>query len=66
MLRRGLRISLGMAMLVVGLVGWALPILPGWLFVIPGLVLLAREFKWARSVLAWLKARFPKKSLQGE
>ncbi|MBI4443361.1 MAG: PGPGW domain-containing protein [Acidobacteria bacterium] len=64
MLKRGLRIGAGMVMLLIGLVGWALPLFPGWLFVIPGLVLLAREFHWARRLLAWLKARIPKRSLQ--
>ena len=64
MLRRWLRIAVGMLLLLAGLVGWALPLIPGWLLVIPGLVLLAREFHWAKKVLAWLKARLPKKSLQ--
>ena len=64
MLKRGLRIGAGMVMLLIGLVGWVLPIFPGWLFVIPGLMLLAREFHWARRLLAWLKARIPKRSLQ--
>ncbi|OFW17120.1 MAG: hypothetical protein A3H27_04850 [Acidobacteria bacterium RIFCSPLOWO2_02_FULL_59_13] len=65
-LKRWLRIGAGMVMLLIGLVGWALPILPGWLFVIPGLMLLGREFHWARKLLAWLKAHIPKKSLQDE
>lgn len=49
-------------MLLVGLVGWLLPIIPGWAFVIPGLMVLGREFHWARRLLAWLKARLPAKS----
>ena len=63
-MKRWLRIVAGMSMLVVGLAGWLLPIVPGWLFVIPGLMLLGREFHWARKTLAWLKNRLPKKSFQ--
>ena len=54
----------GGALLLVGLLGWALPIIPGWLFVIPGLMLLAREFHWARRLLGWFKSRLPKKTVQ--
>ncbi|MBI3894821.1 MAG: PGPGW domain-containing protein [Acidobacteria bacterium] len=63
-MKRGLRVVGGMTMLIVGLAGWVLPIIPGWLFVIPGLMLLGREFHWARRTLEWLKTRLPKKSLQ--
>lgn len=63
-MKRWLRIVGGVAMLVVGLAGWVLPIVPGWLFVIPGLMLLGREFHWARKTLQWLKNRLPKKSFQ--
>ena len=63
-MKRWLRIITGVGMLVVGLAGWLLPIVPGWLFVIPGLMLLGREFHWARKTLEWLKNRLPKKSFQ--
>jgi len=56
------RIAAGMTMVTAGLVGLALPILPGWVWLIPGLMLLAREFTWAKRVLEWLKARLPQKT----
>lgn len=62
-MKRWLRMAGGVVLLVVGLLGWALPILPGWLFVIPGLMILGREFHWARKTLEWLKNRIPKKSV---
>jgi hypothetical protein len=49
-------------MLAAGMVGWLLPIIPGWLLVIPGLLLLSKEFHWARRLLDWVRARLPKKS----
>ena len=51
-------------MVTAGLVGLALPILPGWVWLIPGLMVLAREFVWARRLLAWLKARLSRKTAQ--
>ena len=63
-LKRWIRIIGGFAMLGVGTAGWLLPILPGWVFFIAGLVVLSTEFHWARKALQWLKNRLPKKSLQ--
>ena len=61
-MRRWVRIAAGMTMVTAGLVGLALPILPGRVWLIPGLMLLAREFTWAKQVLEWLKARLPQKT----
>jgi len=63
-LKRWLRIVGGFLLVLVGLLGLALPILPGWIFVIPGLMLLAREFHWARRLLERFKSYLPKKSAQ--
>ena len=41
------RIVVGTLLLGLGLVGLALPIMPGWLLIIPGLSLLSTEFVWA-------------------
>ena len=49
-----IRIILGAAggiLLLVGLLGWFLPLMPGWPFVIAGLAILAGEFVWARRLL---------------
>lgn len=50
--------------MLAGLIGLALPILPGWVWLIPGLMILAREFTWAKRLLDWLKARLPQKTAQ--
>jgi hypothetical protein len=39
-----LRIMLALILIAVGLFGLIFPIMPGWIFLIPGLVLLSREF----------------------
>ena len=61
-LKRVLRIVGGMLLLIGGLIGWILPVIPGWPLVIPGLMLLSHEFHWARRLLAWLKSKMPKQS----
>jgi len=49
-------------MVIAGISGLILPILPGWIWLIPGLMILAREFVWAQRLLDWLKARLPRKA----
>ena len=63
-MRRWARIAAGGVLVLAGLLGLALPILPGWVWLIPGLMLLAREFPWAKRLLDWLKARLPRKTAQ--
>lgn len=48
---RLLRTSTGGFLVVMGLIGLFVPVMPGWLLIIPGLALLAREFVWARRLL---------------
>jgi uncharacterized protein YqgC (DUF456 family) len=59
-LKRCARIAAGIILLIAGLIGWVLPIIPGWPLIIPGLMLLSHEFHWARRLLAWLKSKLPK------
>ncbi len=61
-MRRWLRIAVGGIMVLAGLFGLALPILPGWIWLIPGLMILAREFTSAKRLLNWLKSRLPQKT----
>jgi len=56
-LRKTLRLCTGIAMLAVGILGLILPIMPGWIFVIPGLIILADYFPPIRRLLKWAKAR---------
>jgi uncharacterized protein YqgC (DUF456 family) len=62
--KRWLKIGVGFALMLCGVAGWILPIVPGWALFIPGLILLSREFHWARRLLAWLRSRFPKYASQ--
>ncbi|MGH9777401.1 MAG: PGPGW domain-containing protein [Candidatus Acidiferrales bacterium] len=55
---RWVRIITGFALLGFGLVAILIPVLPQVPFIVGGLLLLAREFHWARRVLEWAKRRW--------
>jgi hypothetical protein len=52
--RSGKRVAVtvaGFTLLLAGLAGLLLPIVPGWLLIIPGLALLGTEYVWAQRLL---------------
>jgi uncharacterized membrane protein YbaN (DUF454 family) len=51
------RLIAGLTLVVIGVVGLALPVIPQWPFLIPGLLLLAPESRWARKLVIWLRTR---------
>ena len=53
------RIVTGWAMLVLGVIGWILPIMPGWLFIGIGALLLAPHIRFFRRMAACIHLRFP-------
>jgi uncharacterized membrane protein YbaN (DUF454 family) len=57
MLKKWIRISIGLVFIFLGILGALLPIIPGFVFLIPGLVILADYFPPARRILDWAKAK---------
>jgi hypothetical protein len=58
--RSGKRIAVtiaGFVLVLAGLAGLLLPIVPGWLLLIPGLALLATEYVWAQRLLRIAKEK---------
>ena len=58
--RSGKRVAVtiaGFVLLIAGLAGLLLPIVPGWLLIIPGLALLATEYVWAQRLLRVAKEK---------
>lgn len=47
----------GSTVLLLGLAGLLIPVLPGWVLIFAGLVILATEFAWARWMLRMAKQR---------
>jgi uncharacterized membrane protein YbaN (DUF454 family) len=52
--------ALGYAFLVLGVFGLFLPFLQGFLFILIGLIILARHAEWAHRLLERFKAQHPK------
>lgn len=49
---------LGIGLVILGIAGLILPVMPGWIFLIPGLVILADYYPPIRRLVDYLKARF--------
>ncbi|HTM47419.1 MAG TPA: PGPGW domain-containing protein [Bryobacteraceae bacterium] len=47
----------GFLLVLVGITGLILPIMPGWIFLIPGLVILSERFDWAKRLVVWAKQK---------
>ena len=62
-LRRVVRTVLGMTLVLLGITGLILPVMPGWVFLIPGLVILGDYFPPIRRLVGWAKAKAAKAGL---
>ena len=47
----------GFLLVMVGIIGLILPIMPGWVFLIPGLLLLGERYVWAKRLAEWAKQK---------
>ena len=56
-LKSALKIAGGIGLVLVGVVGLILPIMPGWVFLIPGLVILSEYFPPIRRLLDWARRK---------
>ncbi len=60
LLRKALKIAGGVGLILIGIVGLILPVMPGWVFIIPGLVILADYFPAVRRLVDWAKGHVEK------
>ena len=58
MWRKALRIGTGVFMVLLGVTGLILPIMPGWIFLIPGLMILGEFFPPIQRLVNWAKKRW--------
>ena len=65
-LRKLVRLVTGLGLLTIGLVGLIMPIMPGWIFVIPGLIILADYFPPIKRLVDWAKQKATGKGGDGE
>jgi uncharacterized membrane protein YbaN (DUF454 family) len=53
-----MRITLGFVLVIIGLIGGIIPVFQGWVFGIPGLIILADYFPPIKKILEWAKSRY--------
>ncbi|MCE5308433.1 MAG: hypothetical protein LLG20_12410 [Acidobacteriales bacterium] len=56
-MRKLLRPFSGILLVILGVLGLILPIMPGWVFLIPGLIILADYFPPIKRLVDWAKAK---------
>ena len=57
-MRHTIRITLGFVLVIIGLIGGLIPVFQGWVFGIPGLIILADYFPPIKKILDWAKSRY--------
>jgi uncharacterized membrane protein YbaN (DUF454 family) len=56
-LRKTIRVSTGVGLVILGILGLILPIMPGWVFLIPGLLILSEYFPGVKRLVDWAKRK---------
>ena len=57
MVKHLLKITLGIILVLIGIIGGLIPIFQGWIFGIPGLIILADYFPPIKRLLIWAKKK---------
>ena len=57
MIKQTARITIGIILVIIGLIGGLIPVFQGWIFGIPGLIILADYFPPVKRFLIWAKKR---------
>ena len=57
MVKHTFRITLGIVLVIIGMIGGLIPVFQGWLFGIPGLIILADYFPPINRLLKWAKKK---------
>ena len=57
MIKQTARITFGVILVIIGLIGGLIPIFQGWIFGIPGLIILADYFPPVNRLLVWGKKK---------
>ena len=64
MIRNTIKITIGIILVTIGLIGGLIPIFQGWVFGIPGLIILAEYFPPAKRLLDWAKIKTGMKKIR--
>ena len=57
MVRKTIRVTIGIILVIIGMIGGLIPIFQGWIFGIPGLIILSDYFPLFKRILEWAKRK---------
>ena len=57
MIKQTARFTFGVILVIIGLIGGLIPVFQGWIFGIPGLIILADYFPPINKLLVWAKQK---------
>ena len=57
MFKKYLHISFGVLLVAIGLIGGLIPVFQGWVFGIPGLIILSKYFPKVNRLVSWAKRK---------
>ena len=57
MIKHTARITFGIVLVIIGLIGGLIPVFQGWMFGIPGLIILADYFPPIKKLVNWAKKK---------
>jgi hypothetical protein len=60
MVKHTIRFTIGFVLVIIGLIGGLIPIFQGWVFGIPGLIILADYLPPVKKLLTWAKEKYAK------
>ena len=61
MIKHALKITFGFFLVLIGIIGWLIPIFQGWVFGIPGIIILSNYFPPLKRIIIWAKAKYKTK-----
>tara|TARA_Y100001970_G_C14214651_1_gene848921 strand:+ start:213 stop:398 length:186 start_codon:yes stop_codon:yes gene_type:complete len=61
LLKHSLKITLGILLVILGIIGGLIPVFQGWMFGIPGLIILSEYFPPLKRLVDWAKNKYLRK-----
>jgi uncharacterized membrane protein YbaN (DUF454 family) len=59
MLKKAARISIGIVLIFLSITGFIFPVIPGFVFLIPGAILLTPDIPFFGRIICWTRKRYP-------
>jgi len=61
MIKHALKIAFGFFLVLIGIIGGLVPIFQGWVFGIPGIIILSNYFPPLKRIIIWTRAKYKTK-----